>query len=375
MKKLLFAAALAVLIIVPSCKNRRNNTEVDNTDSTAVEEPVVPLQEDRTLDDAARILAGLPVAEDSPVAYWMEKEVWKTHRAEMDDLWKICRETLTKIDTFAVKDIKDINDKAKQVFYPFSGPDFPYAATFFPKPTTYWFMALEKTGSIPSLNGMSENTFGMYRNAMRTHLKSSYFITNAMDNDLANEVIDGTIPIMMVLIARMDFHIASIAYKNLEEDGTLTDSDKPTDVVEIKYFNREENVLRSVYYFYANLRDNYFKKSTQALIDRLDPAITVGYVKSCSYCLHKPHFSQIREDMTAHCFAIVQDDTGVPYRYFTPDKWDVTLYGGYTHPLAAFESYTYQLDLVEAYKSPDVKPLNFKHGYMKICSLIVARNK
>ena len=218
MKKLLFAAALAVLIIAPSCKNRRNNTDVDNTDSTAVEEPVVPLQEDRTLDDAARILAGLPVAEDSPVAYWMEKEVWKTHRAEMDDLWKICRETLTKIDTFAVKDIKDINDKAKQVFYPFSGPDFPYAATFFPKPTTYWFMALEKTGSIPSLNGMSENTFGMYRNAMRTHLKSSYFITNAMDNDLANEIIDGTIPIMMVLIARMDFHIASIAYKNLEED-------------------------------------------------------------------------------------------------------------------------------------------------------------
>ena len=42
MKKLLFAAALAVLIIAPSCKNRRNNTDVDNTDSTAVEEPVVP---------------------------------------------------------------------------------------------------------------------------------------------------------------------------------------------------------------------------------------------------------------------------------------------------------------------------------------------
>ncbi|MBO4434720.1 MAG: hypothetical protein J5769_04620 [Bacteroidales bacterium] len=376
MKRILFAAALAALVLLPSCKNRRQQANLPQEDSTAVEEPVViPLQEDKALDDAARILAGMEVAPDSPLAPWMEKSFWKKHREEMDRMWATCRETLDKIDTFAVTDLKDINEKALSVFYPFSGPDFPYAAAFFPKPTTYWFMALEKTGSIPVMDRMSEHTFSMYRNAMRTHLKSSYFITNAMDNDLANNVIDGTIPIMMVLMARMDFHIASITYQVLADDGSLTPSDKPTDVVEIKYFNREENVMRTVYYLYANLRDEYFKAGTQALIDTFDPATTAGYTKSCSYCMHKPHFSQVRNDMLQHAFAVVQDDTGVPYKYFEPEQWDVTLYGGYTHPLASFEAYTYQLDLVQAYKGDDIKPLAFKHGYMKISSLIVARKK
>ena len=377
MKRILFVAAVMAMIITPSCKNRRTSANNLPADTTAVEEPVVvvPLQEDKALDDAARILAGMDVAQDSPLASWMEKDYWKKHKDEMDRMWATCRETLDKIDTFAVTDLKDINDKAQSVFYPFSGPDFPYAAAFFPKPTTYWFMALEKTGSIPVMDRMSEHTFSMYRNAMRTHLKSSYFITNAMDNDLANNVIDGTIPIIMVLMARMDFHIASITYQVLADDGSLTPSDKPTDVVEIKYFNREENVMRTVYYLYANLRDEYFKAGTQALIDKFDPATTAGYTKSCSYCMHKPHFSQARNDMLEHAFAVVQDDTGVPYKYFEKDKWDVTLYGGYTHPLAAFEAYTYQLDLVEAYKGSDIKPLDFKHGYMKVSSLIVARRK
>ena len=377
MKRILFAAAVMAMVLIPSCKNRRasaNNT--GNVDTTVVEEPVVvPLQEDRTLDDAARILAGMPVAQDSPLASWMEKDYWKKHKVEMDGMWATCRETLDKIDEFAATDIKDINDKARSVFYPFSGPDFPYAAAFFPKPTTYWFMALEKTGSIPEMDRMSEHTFSMYRNAMRTHLKSSYFITNAMDNDLANNVIDGTIPIMMVLMARMDFHIASITYQVLADDGSLTPSDKPTDVVEMKYFNREENVMRTVYYLYANLRDEYFRKGTQALIASFDPETTAGYTKSCSYCMHKPHFSKVREDMLKYAFAVVQDDTGVPYKYFKPEQWDVTLYGGYTHPLSSFESYTYQLDLVQAYKGSDIKPLAFKHGYMKVSSLIVARRK
>jgi len=377
MKKLFFAAALAALLIIPSCKNRSTKAPAGDTDSTAVEVPAPkpPIKEDPILDDTARILAGMDVAADSPYADWMEKAFWKKHKEEMDRMWATCRETLDKVDAFAETDLKDVNEKALSVFYPFSGPDFPYAASFFPKPTTYWFMALEKTGSIPSLDKMTEHTFGMYRNAMRTHLKSSYFITNAMDNDLANDVIDGTIPIMMVLMARMDFHIHSITYQTLGEDGSLTPADKATDVVEIKYFNREEDEMRTVYYLYANLRDEYFKAGTQALIDKFDPATTAGYVKSCSYCMHKPHFSQVRNDMLQHAFAVVQDDTGVPYKYFTPEQWNVDLYGGYTHPLAAFEAYTYQLDLVEAYKGDNIKPLAFKHGYMKVSSLIVARRK
>ena len=378
MKKIIIAAALAVLVMVPSCKNFMRG-KVAQEDTLVVEEPVfIPLEEDRLLDDTARILAGMEVSDSSSLADWMAKPFWQRHKSEMDRMWATCRETLDKVDTFAITDIKDINEKAERVFYPFSGPDFPYCASFFPKPKEYWFMALEKTGTIPVMDRMNEYTFNMYRNAMDVHLRTSYFITNEMDKDLANKTIDGTIPILMVLIARMDFHIASITYMSLGDDAKLipTEDGKPGDAVRIEYFNREENEMRTLYYLYANLRDEFVLDKTRALIDTFDPATTAGYTKSCSYCMHKPHFSKTRNAMLEHAFAVVQDDTGVPYKDYLPELWDVTLYGGYSHPLACFEAYTYQKDLVAIYaKGEGIHPLNFKHGYMRNSTLMVARRK
>lgn len=339
--------------------------------------PEIPLlQADRTLDDTARILAGMDVEADSPFAYWMEKSLWKKHKKELDELWSGCGETLDKIGLLAGSDFADINDRVEEVFYPFSGPDVAYVASFYPKASHYWLFALEGTGSVPNLNKTSDRVFEKYRTALFYHLKHSYFITRRMQDDLHNSSIDGTISILMVFMARMNYRIMSVEYKTLHSDGSLTTSAKPFDAVEIHFFRPEENREKVLTFLSTNLKDGHINSGTKAVLEHFNPETTVGYTKSCSYCMHGGHFSTVRGYMLGRAFAIIQDDTGVRYSVLK-DDYDITLYGGYVKPLACFSEYCYQADLDKVYHhhGSDVRPISFHHGYNRPSSLIVARKK
>ena len=52
-------------------------------------------------------------------------------------------------------------------------------------------------------------------------------------------------------------------------------------------------------------------------------------MKSASCVLTNPDFSEMR-NLVLESDAILQDDTGVPYRYFSKDIFDIALYGKYT---------------------------------------------
>ena len=71
---------------------------------------------------------------------------------------------------------------------------------------------------------------------------------------------------------------------------------------------------------------------------------------------------------------IVQDDSGIPVRYFPPQEWNLRLYGAYTPPLNLFKEY-YQPDLADLYQRTPTKSLDFGAGYKwnyKEATLIVA---
>jgi len=60
---------------------------------------------------------------------------------------------------------------------------------------------------------------------------------------------------------------------------------------------------------------------------------------------------------------VLQDDSGVPYRYFTPDQWNVQLYGDYQQPYGSFR-YLVEPELKAAFQKPEnVKKLDFRIGY------------
>ena len=78
--------------------------------------------------------------------------------------------------------------------------------------------------------------------------------------------------------------------------------------------------------------------------------------------MHLPYFSQVRDVILNKSPAIFQDDTGIPFKYFTQDKWSATFYGKYNKPIKLFEV-RMQKDLYDAYRKNEVKPLTFSLGY------------
>jgi len=60
---------------------------------------------------------------------------------------------------------------------------------------------------------------------------------------------------------------------------------------------------------------------------------------------------------------VVEDDSGIPYRFFNQSAWDVRLHGAYNEPIDLFRNWR-QDDLKLAFDSrPDVLPLDFAIGY------------
>jgi hypothetical protein len=88
-------------------------------------------------------------------------------------------------------------------------------------------------------------------------------------------------------------------------------------------------------------------------------------LKATSYMLHDPGFSRIRSLILDRSALILQDDTGIPWRFLSSGGWDVQLYGDYEQPYGKSFQFRLQRDLRAAYDDPGrrVKPLRFRIGY------------
>lgn len=378
--RIVVIAALSFVLAGCDSFNSRGASQNPQTDTIAVVDTmpvvkeVVKLQGDPLLNSLARILAGIPLQEGDTLYAMTQTEEWKNHSAELNRMWANSQETLNKVEAIRTNDLGDITARAKNVFYSFSGPDFPFMATFFPKAETYYMMGLERAGSPITAKEFGKKTYEKYQKALLDLLRRSYFITSYMSSDLHNSEIDGTVPIFMVLMARMGYEIISIDFQTLNKEGEWVATEKRSPFVAIRFFHPEENKEKTLYYLCTNLLDKEFDPNVQAMIDKINPDSTVSFVKSCSYCLHYGTFSQIREDILKHSFAVVQDDTGITYRTYVDRGWQTILYGTYTHPIDLFSSSVYQKALNDAYTTrKDIRPLGFRFGYnYKGSSLIVA---
>jgi hypothetical protein len=78
--------------------------------------------------------------------------------------------------------------------------------------------------------------------------------------------------------------------------------------------------------------------------------------------MHSDNFSKVRGYLLAHSKVILQDDSGIPYRFFTNDKWDLRFYGKYLGPINRFLK-NKQPDLEKDRAASSSPPLPFSFGY------------
>src|SRR5581483_1819506 len=92
----------------------------------------------------------------------------------------------------------------------------------------------------------------------------------------------------------------------------------------------------------------------------------ITYIKSASYLLHANFMSNMRSLILKNSIAVVEDDTGIPFKYFQEgNRFDIKLYGQYTKPVSDFPYLSLQKPLQEAFQkdSSKIGKLPFHLGY------------
>ncbi|MEP7351879.1 MAG: hypothetical protein ABI824_01475, partial [Acidobacteriota bacterium] len=361
---------LALVVLLTGCENSAQVVQKSHAET----KPVESLPASREANDIGRFIAGLPGTEGSPLATLEQLDAWKEHRRQLDSAWgKAQSPMISGLQGFQKSELNDEATRKAPVFYPFGGPDALTIRAWFPESPTYVMVALEPAGTLPGINQLSKkavpNFLGETRQTVASILSRSFFITREMDRQFRGQVTDGLLLPILHLLVRTDNTILGYRYVRVDLDGNVVE--RPADYksadkyankgVELEFRNDKDQTTHILYYFSVNLDDEHLaeNKGFTTYMATLKGSNTL--LKSTSYMPHHKDFSMIRDQILSVSRAVLQDDSGIPYQYFTPADWDTQVYGEYTHPYGSFR-WLEQPDLKKAY-AKSAKPLSLRVGY------------
>ena len=327
---------------------------------------------DQAVTDTARVLAGLEPEDAARFARVTKGPAWRAHRTEFDKNW-----SRLKVERFAVmrewrdREMKPVADACETLFYPFGGPDFLNAYVLYPDCQRYLLFGLEPVGSVPALDRLAEDHMDAVLAGLRESLSDvfvrDYFITKTMMSELRTPEIDGTLPLLLTFLARLDARVVSVLLDGAwnQAAGAVPGAPRPRRIpgVTIRFLPSGSTRVQTLSYIRVQMQDAEFAKQDSMLsyLNSVGPFTTL--LKSASYLLHDDRFSRVRSLVVERSRSVLQDDTGVPYRFFDKAVWELTLFGQYTPPVRDF-NYGLQKDLAAAYQqSSPARALPFSFGY------------
>ena len=331
-------------------------------------------------NDTARFIAGLPGRPDGPLAALEKTPEWQEYAKGFAETWAAFQKNQGEpMRAFEQKEMAPIRPKGSFVFYPFSGPDILYMTGFFPGRPVYVMVGLERAGTLPPPQTFKAedmpNEVKAWTVGVRSTFKRSFFVTSEMDAQFHGRVADGLLEPICLLLARSGYTIEDIRHGNLTPEGAFAELDpaappvadargKPlrTMGVEVTFRKGADGDPQKIYYFSKKL-DTEFKTKpgfSRFLLSLGEPDTMI---KSAQFIMHWPGMADLRTQILDTSRTILEDDTGVPFRYLQPPQWEVRLFGMYSKPDKPFKTW-YQKDLAKAFEDPlRVTPLGMQIGY------------
>ena len=244
--------------------------------------------------------------------------------------------------------------QTKTLFYPLAGADFVYANAFFSNVENFILVGLEKPGYLPNYDQLSNVDLENYRsqifNSLDVSMKSGFFRTNSMRVQFNQKTVNGTLHSLLFYLARTGNSIRKIRHFILKDDATV----KYTSGTEGMFspgldieFLTADNKVKNLYYYNIDISDQNPKlDGFYTWVSSFGEHNTM--LKAASYLNSRDYFSKTRNYILSSSNLVVQDDSGIPYKYFVDGSWDIKLYGGYKRVISLFSS-RLQPDMVKAY--------------------------
>lgn len=357
MKRFIFLFFIFALF---ACKN--NTDQTDNSQNNNIEDTT------SLIDDYAKFISGIKTKEFEEI---QNKDFYKNYANAIGTSWNYFYiNQLTLISKWCINKNIISNNDTIPLFYPFSGPDFPFAEAFFPYAKNYLFIGLENTGRIPDFKTYTDLQIEKYlynfSNSMAEYFQNGYFSTKNMKNNFRNPEMNGIVHPLIFFITRTGNHITDLKYIVIDKYGQA---------VEVKQFQPLEKRIKGIkitfdgkygkkrlYYLQVDLSNANFPAHNELTTFICNFKEKNVFVKSASYLLQRDDFSIFRNFLFDQAVKILQDDSGFSYKFLKSHNTNIKLFGKYNHTLKIFKDYE-QKDLQEAFNKLQTEKLPFRFGY------------
>jgi hypothetical protein len=356
---LLAAAVLFVLAVVLPGQEVRRALPVQSIDA----------------DELAKFLAGVPLPPGSPLSALRQSPAYAEHVGALGRLFqRYDRNFFSKMRAWSEAELTPRITTNLPVYYFFGGPDAVSVLALYPDAPVYILGGLESVGSIQAPNTLSPAALAEalenLRKSTEVILSFGFFITKNMKVELDRTAFRGVLPLVYTLVALTGGEVVSSSYFGVSGDGTLQESGSSLSGsrgvlpgVRIAFRRRGGAGVQTLYYIQANVADDALKSNGAVIKWATGFGTGNVYLKAASYLLHESYFSRIRSFLLDQGASVLQDDSGIPLRFFRNGGWRLWLFGNYSGTLDLFKRY-YQDDLRAAFATPGTAvPLPFGTGY------------
>jgi hypothetical protein len=349
--------------------------------ATAAEAP--ELTSDRKWNDLARLLGGLPAESGSVLTALDTTGAARLHRQWFDMAWaKKRRELLDELHVWSKAHLASEYASEQTAFYPFSGSDYVTLSAIYPKAKQSVFVALEWEGTVPNPQAWTPAQLAAgldnFRVSLDDVMSLSFYKTKDMYVDLQKTEINGHGPRLLAFLARTGHRVIDVVQVKVNAAGGVErltkalpiaqQSWKDTTVTgwQIRYVpegqRATETTAQTLTYWSVDVSDYAQPKQRgfAAYLAALKPTHT--YIKSASYLLHRPYFSQVRKQIIDLSTTLLQDDSGLPLAQMDSTIWNISFYGRYVQPIPLFGNLV-QPKLAEIYRRPGLEVVPFGIGY------------
>lgn len=290
--------------------------------------------------ERARWIAGIePLPGAAPGAEW------RAFSALEGERWQAARARLSAIELWTARELRPLPGATSSLFYPFAGPDALHALAFFGVAPRMLLVGLEPAFALPEPDRVPPGWFDRLGRALADLHRLTFFRTQEMQGDLATL---GVVPALAASVARMGGTVTDLRLLSGTRGARVS-------------FTSAAGTSHRLDYLQADLANAGLaaRPEVSAAIRAAAPHATL--VKAAMYLLAEPRFSVLRQTILTESTIVLQDDTGVPLRYFD-ERWATRLFGQYEAPGEPYEDRK-QADLLQAYAARAPKPLPFGVGY------------
>lgn len=321
-------------------------------------------------DELAKFLAGIPLPEGAALAPLQKGPDYAVHVKELAKLTRhYDKQYFSRMRAWSAAELAPRIVMERPVYYFFGGPDAVSPLALFPEAPAYLLGGLEGVGEIAAPQTLTPEVLAEalknIRESADVILAYGHFITKDMKTELDRTAFRGVLPLMFTFIALTGGEVLGAESFGVKRDGSLVAREEKGALPGVKVtFRRTPSAGEQVmYYVQANVADDALKANDAVL--KWAGGLGQGnvYLKAASYLMHETYFSRIRNFLLTNGAAVLQDDSGIPFRFFQDGNWRCWMFGRYVGTLEIFTKY-HQPDLAGVFSSPDAAvELPFGTGY------------